>query len=58
MLRRLYELAKDPRRNPFSGLRTAAEAFRPAPDHAASHRDAMRDPRDATVLYDDIWGAP
>ncbi len=58
MLRRLYDLAKDPRRNPLFGLLTSAEAFRPTRDHAASHRDAMRDPRDATVLYDDIWGAP
>ena len=58
MLRRLYDLAKGSRRNPLFGLRTAAEAFLPARDHAASHRDAMRDPRDATVLYDDIWGAP
>ena len=23
-----------------------------------NHRDAMRDWRDGTVLYDDIWGAP
>ncbi len=33
-----------------------ADVFRRARIHAASHRDAMRDPRDGTVLYDDVWG--
>ena len=35
-----------------------AEIFRRARAQAISHRDRMRDPRDGTVLYDDIWGAP
>jgi hypothetical protein len=30
--------------------------FRHARSHAANHRDAMRDARDGTVLYDDLWG--
>lgn len=29
-----------------------------ASDQLAHHRDAMRNPTDGTVLYDDIWGAP
>ena len=57
MLRRLYELARDPRRHLLFGLLLTAGAFRRR-QPAVSHRDAMRDPRDATVLYDDIWGAP
>ena len=52
MLHRLYDLARDPRRNFLLGV------FRRAGHRTVSHRDAMRDPRDATVLYDDIWGAP
>lgn len=58
MLRRLYDLARDPRRISLLGLLPTAGVFRRARLQAASHRDAMRDPRDATVLYDDIWGAP
>ena len=58
MLHRLYNLARDPHRNPLLGLLLAGGVFRRARLQAASHRDAMRDPRDATVLYDDIWGAP
>ena len=33
-----------------------ADVFRRARSGALSHRDAMRDPRDGTVLYDDVWG--
>ncbi len=40
------------------GLFFTADLFRRARNRAISHRDAMRNPRDATVLYDDIWGAP
>ena len=58
MLRRLYDLASIPSLNPFLGLFTKGESARPPHHHPVSHRDAMRDPRDATVLYDDIWGAP
>lgn len=58
MLRRLYDLARDPRRNPLLVLFPTAGVFRRTRYRAVSHRDAMRDPRDATVLYDDIWGAP
>lgn len=35
-----------------------ADIFRRARAQAASHRDRMRNPRDGTALYDDIWGAP
>ena len=35
-----------------------AEVFRRARRQANSHRDRMRDVRDGTALYDDIWGAP
>ncbi len=58
MLRRLYDLARDPSVNPLLGLFTKDDPSPPVHGHTASHRDAMRDPRDATVLYDDIWGAP
>ena len=58
MLHRLYELVMDPQRNPLLGLLLSAELPRVARHRPVSHRDAMRDPRDATVLYDDIWGAP
>ena len=35
-----------------------ADMFRRAKQYSAvSHRDAMRNPRDGTVLYDDVWGA-
>ncbi|MDJ0948850.1 MAG: hypothetical protein QNJ94_08010 [Alphaproteobacteria bacterium] len=34
------------------------DIFRRARIRALSHRDQMRDPRDGTVLYDDLWGAP
>ena len=40
------------------GVFFTADIFRRARAQAASHRDAMRNPRDNTVLYDDIWGAP
>ena len=33
-----------------------AEVFRRARAQSLSHRDRMRDPKDGTVLYDDIWG--
>ncbi len=35
-----------------------ADIFRKARAEARNHRDAMRDPEDGTVLYDDVWGAP
>ncbi len=35
-----------------------ADLFRRARSRAASHRDEMRNRRDGTVLYDDLWGAP
>ncbi len=35
-----------------------ADIFRRARAQAISHRDRMRDRRDGTVLYDDLWGAP
>ncbi len=35
-----------------------ADVFRRARKQAASHRDRMRNTRDGTALYDDIWGAP
>ena len=34
------------------------DIFRRARVRARSHRDEMRNPRDGTVLYDDLWGAP
>ena len=34
-----------------------ADIFRRARGHAFHHRDAMRDPRDGTARYDDLWGA-
>ena len=34
------------------------EIFRRARAEALSHRDRMRDARDGTALYDDLWGAP
>ncbi len=40
------------------GVFFTADVFRRARAQAASHRDAMRNPRDNTVLYDDLWGAP
>lgn len=40
------------------GFFFTADIFRRAQKQPVSHRDAMRDPRDGTVLYDDIWGAP
>ena len=40
------------------GLFFIADLFRRARAQAASHRDRMRNPRDNTVLYDDVWGAP
>ena len=40
------------------GLFFTADIFRRARRQSISHRDAMRDPRDGTVLHDDIWGAP
>ncbi len=58
MLSRLYDIARDPSLNPLLGLFIKDDPSRPADRHTVSHRDAMRDPRDATVLYDDIWGAP
>lgn len=35
-----------------------ADVFRRARQQALSHRDRMRDSRDGTALYDDLWGAP
>ena len=35
-----------------------ADIFRRARAQALSHRDRMRDVRDGTALYDDLWGAP
>ncbi|MEQ9642060.1 MAG: hypothetical protein RIM84_18700 [Alphaproteobacteria bacterium] len=35
-----------------------ADVFRRARAQAGHHRDRMRDGRDGTVLYDDVWGAP
>ncbi len=40
------------------GFFFTADIFRRARRQGVSHRDAMRDPRDGTVLYDDVWGAP
>jgi hypothetical protein len=44
------------------GIFFTADAFRWARSQAQlgarGHRDAMRNPRDGTVLHDDIWGAP
>ena len=58
MLRQIYDLIMDPYRNPLISLLFSVQPARRARQRAVSHRDAMRDPRDATVLYDDIWGAP
>ncbi|MEM7749068.1 MAG: hypothetical protein AAF346_12485 [Pseudomonadota bacterium] len=38
------------------GVFFTADVFRQAGTRAANHRDAMRNPRDGTVLHDDIWG--
>ncbi len=35
-----------------------ADVFRRAEKRPLDHREAMRDERDGTVLYDDLWGAP
>lgn len=35
-----------------------ADIFRRAEKQPLDHREAMRDRRDGTVLYDDLWGAP
>ena len=35
-----------------------ADIFRRARAQGLSHRDAMRNRGDRTVLYDDVWGAP
>lgn len=45
------------------GVFFTADLFRRAsrsPAHVqyAHHRDAMRNKKDGTVLYDDLWGAP
>ena len=40
------------------GVFFTADLFRRARAEARSHRDAMRNRRDGTVLYDDVWGAP
>ena len=40
------------------GFFFTADIFRRARRQNTSHRDAMRNPRDGTVLHDDIWGAP
>jgi len=34
-----------------------ADIFRRAKSRASHHRDAMRNPRDGTALYDDVWGS-
>ena len=40
------------------GIFFTADIFRRAHAEARHHRDAMRNPKDGTVLYDDMWGAP
>jgi hypothetical protein len=35
-----------------------ADVFRRAQAQSRNHRDQMRNGRDGTVLYDDLWGAP
>ena len=35
-----------------------SDIFRRARAQGLSHRDAMRNRGDGTVLYDDVWGAP
>lgn len=35
-----------------------ADIFRRAQKETRHHRDAMRNERDGTVMYDDLWGAP
>ena len=40
------------------GVFCTTDVFRRAWSKGLSHRDAMRNPQDDTVLYDDIWGAP
>jgi hypothetical protein len=39
------------------GVFFTADIFRRAKSPSIHHRDAMRDPRDGTALYDDLWGA-
>ena len=38
------------------GVFFTADVFRNSRTQAMSHRDAMKNPRDGTALYDDIWG--
>ena len=38
------------------GVFFTADVFRNAKTRAKSHRDVIKDPRDGTVLHDDIWG--
>ena len=35
-----------------------ADVFRRAEKKIMHHRDAMRNKRDGTAMYDDLWGAP
>jgi len=35
-----------------------ADIFRRGRQSTLHHRDAMRNKRDGTTMYDDIWGAP
>ena len=38
------------------GVFFTADVFRRAGQRTGNHRDAMKNPRDGTVLHDDIWG--
>ena len=38
------------------GVFFTADIFRRAHNRTLHHRDAMRNPRDGTALYDDVWG--
>lgn len=40
------------------GVFSTADVFRRARARVANHREVMRDPRDNTVFFDDMWGAP
>ena len=39
------------------GIFFTADIFRRAGGKAMTHRDAMRNKKDGTALYDDVWGA-
>lgn len=38
------------------GVLFTADVFRSSRTRVMSHRDAMKNPQDGTVLHDDIWG--